>query len=64
MNLNDKQLEYLKNAPNFEEFRKNISIKYLDGFIVHSKSFDGLKGDFPIGFLIWKTFKEYTEFPS
>ena len=22
---------------------------------MHSKSFDGLKGDFPIGFLIWKT---------
>ena len=56
-------LKYV-NAPNFEEFRKNISIKYLDGFIVHSKSFDGLKGDFPIGFLIWKTFKEYTEFPA
>ena len=57
------KLKYV-NAPNFEEFRKNISIKYLDGFIVHSKSFDGLKGDFPIGFLIWKTFKEYTEFPA
>ena len=56
-------LKYV-NAPNFEEFRKNISIKYLDGFIVHSKSFDGLKGDFPIGFLIWKTSKEYTEFPA
>lgn len=57
------KLKYV-NAPNFEEFRKNISIKYLDGFIVHSKAFDGLKGDFPIGFLIWKTCKEYTEFPA
>ena len=57
------KLKYV-NAPNFEEFRKNIRIKYLDGFIVHSKSFDGLKGDFPIGFLIWKTCKEYTEFPA
>src|SRR6185437_9072732 len=23
--------------------------------VVHSKAFDGLKGDFPIGFLVWKT---------
>ena len=44
------------NAPNFEEFRQNWNAKYLDGFIVHSKAFDGLKGDFPIGFLIWKTY--------
>jgi hypothetical protein len=29
--------------------------KYLGGFVVHSKAFDGLKGDFPIGFLIWAT---------
>ncbi len=43
------------NAPNFEEFKKEWNAKYLDGFVVHSKSFDGLKGDFPIGFLIWKT---------
>ena len=56
-------LKYV-NAPNFEEFRKNISIKYLDGFKKKKKSFDGLKGDFPIGFLIWKTCKEYTEFPA
>lgn len=56
------KLKYV-NAPNFEEFRKNISIKYLDGFIVHSKSFDGLKGDFPIGFLIWKLQKK-SSFPN
>jgi len=31
------------------------SLKYLGGFAVHSKAFDGLTGDFPIGFLIWKT---------
>lgn len=24
------------------------------GFIIHSKAFEGLKGDFPIGFLVWK----------
>ncbi len=44
------------NAPNFETFRQNWNAKYLDGFIVHSKAFDGLKGDFPIGFLIWQTY--------
>ncbi len=43
------------NAPNFEKFREAWSAKYLGGFVVHSKAFDGLKGDFPIGFLVWKT---------
>ncbi len=47
-------LKYV-NAPNFEKFRQNWNAKFLDGFIVHSKAFDGLKGNFPIGFLIWKT---------
>ncbi|BAW80740.1 hypothetical conserved protein [Candidatus Nitrosoglobus terrae] len=48
------KLKYV-NAPNFEKFRDAWNAKYLGGFIVHSKAFDGLKGDFPIGFLIWKT---------
>jgi len=48
------KLKYV-NAPNFENFRQNWNAEYLDGFIVPSKSFDGIKGDFPIGFLIWKT---------
>lgn len=43
------------NAPNFEKFREAWNAKYLGGFVVHSKSFDGLKGNFPIGFLVWKT---------
>jgi hypothetical protein len=47
-------LKYV-NAPNFEQFRANWSAKYLGGFVVHSKAFDGLKGNFPIGFLIWNT---------
>jgi hypothetical protein len=42
-------------APTLEEFRNLWNAKYLGGFVVDSKSFDGLKGDFPIGFLIWKT---------
>lgn len=45
-------LKYI-NAPNFELFRKRWTAKYLDGFIVHSKAFDNLKGNFPIGFLVW-----------
>ena len=43
------------NAPNFEKFREVWSAEYLGGFVVHSQSFDGLKGEFPIGFLVWKT---------
>lgn len=47
-------LKYV-NSPNFENFREQWNAKYLDGFVVHSKAFDGLSGDFPIGFLIWQT---------
>ena len=47
------KLKYV-NAPNFEKFRNQWNANYLDGFVVHSKAFDGLKGNFPIGFLIWK----------
>lgn len=43
------------NAGNFEKFRKKWKAKYLGGFIVHSKAFDGLSGNFPIGFLVWDT---------
>ena len=48
------KLKYV-NAPNFEKFRDEWNARYEGGFIVPSKSFDGLKGDFPIGFLIWQT---------
>ena len=47
-------LKYV-NAPNFEDFRKHWDGDYLGGFVVHSKAFDGLNGDFPIGFLVWQT---------
>ena len=47
-------LKYV-NATNFEKFREVWSAKYLGGFVVHSKAFDGLNGNFLIGFLIWKT---------
>ncbi len=48
------KLKYV-NAPNFEKFRDSWNAKYLGGFLVHSKAFDGLSGNFPIGFLVWKT---------
>lgn len=47
-------LKYV-NASNMADFRKKWDVDYLDGFIVPSKAFDGIKGDFPIGFLIWQT---------
>ncbi len=49
------KLKYV-NAPNFEKFRQVWNSEYLGGFVVHSQSFDGLKGNFLIGFLVWKTY--------
>ena len=43
------------NAQTFEVFRKKWFARYFDGFVVHSKVFDGLRGNFPIGFLVWQT---------
>jgi hypothetical protein len=45
-------LKYV-NAPNFEPFRRIWQAQYLGGFVVHNRAFDGLKGNFPIGFLVW-----------
>jgi len=47
-------LKYV-NAPFFERFRSVWRAKYLGGFVVHSQAFDGVGGDFPIGFLVWDT---------
>jgi hypothetical protein len=49
-------LKYV-NSQAFEEFRSAWQSRYLGGFIVHSRAFDSLKGDFPIGFLVWDTAK-------
>lgn len=46
------KLKYV-NAPNFDKFRQRWTAKFLDGFVVPSKAFDGLKGNYPIGFLLW-----------
>lgn len=48
------KLKYI-NSQTLDTFRGAWNAKYLNGFVVHSKAFDGLKGDFPIGFLIWAT---------
>jgi hypothetical protein len=48
------------NGSNFADFRARWTAEYLGGFVVHSKSFDDLKGDFPIGFLIWDLSKSAT----
>lgn len=45
-------------SPNFESFREQWQAEFLGGFVVHSKAFDGIKGDFPIGFLVWDTSKK------
>ena len=47
-------LKYV-NSDNFEPFRERWKAKFIAGFITHSRAFDGLKGNFPIGFLIWDT---------
>lgn len=43
------------NAQTLEVFRKVWNANFLDGFVIHCKSFEGLKGNFPIGFCIWNT---------
>lgn len=45
-------------SPTLEGFRDLWRAKFLDGFVVHSRAFDGVGGDFPIGFLIWDTNKK------
>ncbi|MBK1642124.1 hypothetical protein CKO12_09595 [Chromatium okenii] len=47
-------LKYVS-SQTMDVFRSVWNAKYLGGFVVHSKAFDGLNGDFPIGFLVWKT---------
>ena len=56
-------LKYVS-SQTLEKKKKNWHAKYLGGFVVHSKSFDGLNGNFPIGFLIWKTTNKVIDFPT
>ncbi|MGP1438473.1 MAG: hypothetical protein ACTTKH_05315 [Treponema sp.] len=50
-------LKYI-NGTNFVAFKNKWNAQYLGGFVVHSKAFDGIKGNFPIGFLVWQTYNE------
>ncbi|EGK8128128.1 hypothetical protein IO380_001412 [Campylobacter lari] len=45
-------LKYV-NSSNFVKFRETFKAKFLKGFIAPSYTFDNVKGNFPIGFLIW-----------
>ncbi len=44
-------------APTMALFRKVWKAKFLGGFAIPSKVFEGLGGDFPICFLVWDTSK-------
>jgi hypothetical protein len=42
-------------SPTLDQFRNHWKARFLNGFVVHSRAFDGVGGDFPIAFLIWDT---------
>ncbi|GAA7232812.1 hypothetical protein HpCK35_17620 [Helicobacter pylori] len=48
------KLKYL-NSSNFKKFREVFKARFLEGFMVPADSFDNVKGQFPIGFLVWDT---------
>ncbi len=45
-------LKYI-NAQYYNKFKKEFKAKFLKGFIIPAWTFDNVKGDFPIGFLVW-----------
>lgn len=51
------KLKYL-NAQQSVKFREIFKAKFLKGFIVPAYTFDNVKGNFPIGFLIWDMSKK------
>lgn len=48
-------LKYVSSI-NFKKFREIFKAKFLKGFVVPADTFDNVKGQFPIGFLIWDTY--------
>ena len=46
------KLKYV-NSSNFVKFRESFQAKFLQGFICPAYTFDNVKGNFPIGFLVW-----------
>ncbi|MBO5439000.1 MAG: hypothetical protein J6A23_15180, partial [Thermoguttaceae bacterium] len=55
-------LKYV-NSQTLEQFRNVWNAHYLGGFVIHNRAFEGLKGNFPIGFLIWQTHQNVTNTP-
>ncbi|HHF3714960.1 TPA: hypothetical protein ACPOU5_000123 [Campylobacter jejuni] len=51
------KLKYI-NSTNFIKFRQAFKAKFLKGFLTLSYTFDNVKGNFPIGFLIWDMSKK------
>lgn len=51
------KIKYIS-TPTLDDFRKVWRAEYLGGFAVRSRVFEGLSGEFPIGFLIWDTGKD------
>ena len=41
------------NSQNFSKFRQLFKAEFKKGFICNANTFDNVKGNFPIGFLIW-----------
>ena len=50
-------LKYI-NSSGFINFREEFKAKFLKGFICPANTFDNVRGNFPIGFLIWDTSKK------
>ncbi len=48
------KLKYL-NSSNFKKFREVFKAEFKGGFMVPADTFDNVKGQFPIGFLVWNT---------
>jgi hypothetical protein len=46
------------NGSNFQKFKEYFLARYKGGFVVPAKTFDNVKGEFPIGFTIWDTSKK------
>ena len=49
---NFSKIKYL-NSTNFKQFREFFRADFKGGFLAPSRSFDNVKGHFPIGFTIW-----------
>lgn len=46
------KLKYI-NSSNFIKFRETFKARFLGGFVCPAYTFDNVKGQFPIGFLVW-----------